>query len=359
MGAVGRWNIRFLANRLHLWAGLICGVPAAAIAVTGAVVALRHQRPTPVLEQMFVAPPSIDALLASAIAALPPETKPQQYQPATRSFPAVVQYGVARTETNPRGISRILIDPVDLRVVPDQTPPSSRLIVLVRNFHVNVLAGDVGRTIVGAIGAVMAFLALSGMIQWWPRSGRWREALFTSGRGSVLRTLREIHGTIGAWFLIVFLFVAASGFILAFPAAPPTPTPVNDAPSASSSGPPSADMAVTRAIAAVPGTILRQVDLPRAPGDGFRVGLSRPGADVLAPMIFVTVDGSASRVQSIMDPDQLPLAQYLRLWIRPMHEGAGVGWVWWVPVLASSVLPALFIISGIVIWALKGRARTS
>ncbi|MSO97906.1 MAG: PepSY domain-containing protein [Rhodospirillaceae bacterium] len=357
--ASGR-SLRQIISVAHLWAGLICGIPAAAIAITGAVVMLRHQRPITIEAATYITPPSIDAILAAAQKAIPGGAAPQQYQPATPTFPAVVQYGVAPTQYNPRGIARILIDPVSLAIVPDSEPPTSAFTVFARNFHVNLLAGNTGRVLVGAVGALMLVLGVSGLVQWWPKPGRWREAFLIRGRGSALIILREIHGAAGIWGLIVFLFVAGSGAIIAFPAAPPPappPSPNAQANVALSPAPPSADAAVTIAMTARPDAVLRQVDLPRAPGGAFRIGLSRVGDVSLAPMMSVSVDGAATRVIAVADPAELPLPDRLRTWLRPMHEGGGVGWVWWTLVLISSILPTVFICSGTAMWLIKRRNR--
>src|SRR5438477_655925 len=47
----------------------------------------------------------------------------------------------------------------------------------------------------------------------------------------------------------------------------------------------------------------------------------------------------------------------LRAFVRNLHTGSGLGWIWWLPVLASGLLPLLFILSGTSLWLIKRRNR--
>ena len=46
-------------------------------------------------------------------------------------------------------------------------------------------------------------------------------------------------------------------------------------------------------------------------------------------------------------------------WQRPLHEGSGWGALWRFLVFLSGLLPSLFVVTGIVMWIKKGRARAT
>ena len=72
-------------------------------------------------------------------------------------------------------------------------------------------------TIMWTVLAVLAWLVfgmtVSGLAAWWPRKGRFRDALTSAAPTSPAR-MRQLHGAIGAWTALPLLALALSGLIM-------------------------------------------------------------------------------------------------------------------------------------------------
>jgi len=71
-------------------------------------------------------------------------------------------------------------------------------------FHMALLAGDLGGQMVGWSGVVMLLLS-SGIVAWWPR-GSWRKAVAFKCNAVPIRRLRDLHKLSGLWS-VMLLFV--------------------------------------------------------------------------------------------------------------------------------------------------------
>src|SRR5579871_4326098 len=83
--------------------------------------------------------------------------------------------------------------------------PQSRLVPVVEwivNLHENLLAGTAGRAVVGAGGACLALVGISGMILWWPGIEHWRRSLTIDWKASAARLNWDLHNTLGFWFSV-------------------------------------------------------------------------------------------------------------------------------------------------------------
>lgn len=68
-----------------------------------------------------------------------------------------------------------------------------------------------GSMILVGLGAVLAFAAISGVVMWWPRWGKWRRSLRVRWRASWLVRHRELHRVIGVVTTVPLLFLALTG----------------------------------------------------------------------------------------------------------------------------------------------------
>ena len=179
---------------------------------------------------------------------------------------------------------RIDVDPVSLQTYPN---PETGFLRQVFFLHSTLLLRNrEGRQLVGWFGVAMLVMAISGLVNWWPRRGRWR-AGFTVARGARgYRLHRELHGAVGIWGLAVFVVVSFAGVYLSFPesvrSAVNLVLPARDLRGAASAvrvepvpgaEPLGIDAAVALARERVPDTALRLVFLPARPDQPIRVAL--------------------------------------------------------------------------------------
>jgi uncharacterized iron-regulated membrane protein len=215
-------------------------------------------------------------------------------------------------------------------------------------------------------------MGVSGLVNWWPRRGRWRAAITVARGARGYRLHRDLHGAIGIWGLAVFATVSVAGVYLAFPesirsavgvvlpardlraaATAVRVDPVSDAERAS------IDDAVALARSRFPDAALRFVFLPTRHEQPIRVGMTRAGEERGTPVITVFVDPWTRRIVETFDPSGFSLGERLLAWQHALHAGRGFGPIWKGLVFVSGLLPLLFTVTGIVMWRLRTRRRST
>jgi uncharacterized iron-regulated membrane protein len=97
-------------------------------------------------------------------------------------------------------------------------------------FHVELFAGKIGRTIVGAATVIALFLVLTGIILWWP------DKLISVHAGASWKRINfDLHHALGIIAALVLIVITASGLVIHYDAlttavrsldaTPPAPAP--------------------------------------------------------------------------------------------------------------------------------------
>lgn len=231
----------------------------------------------------------------------------------------------------------------------------------------------VGALILGLLGLVLLFLAVSGLWLWWPRPSRFRASLTVRrGKGRFARDT-DLHKVIGMISLPLLLIwgLTGAGFELtpvetAWNALTPgTPVEVPEVVSVEGDGPDiGVDAAATAALALVPTAGLAAVVLPAAdePAATYTVWL----ADGVDPYeltdypgdLSVAVDRRTGQATVTSGGPDEPLSQHLwQMWNFPVHAGFVVnGWwrsIWFVLGLA----PLALAVTGVSTWLVRRRTR--
>jgi uncharacterized iron-regulated membrane protein len=371
-------RLRTLWWTLHRWIGIALVVLLLPISVSGALL-VWHDHLDAVLNPARYAvsgtaiaqPPS--AYLASAAAALAGSAQPAAVRfPASEGWPVIVMARAASGEGGRPRIVNVYLDPPTARVL-DTVDFRSSLIGWLHRFHENLTIPDYsGRAIVGWVGVGMLMLSLTGIWLWWPRNGafltglRWRRSSFTT---------TNLHHLIGFWIAVPLAVVSATGIYLGFPQnarllmssiapmAPQGQRPGFGTLARDTRLTPDGALAAARTTQAdaSPAAFF----LPTGGGRGGAQGGSRaqPGAEERAmwriqfrqpgndDLITVTVDDRTGAVTRL--PDPLAGDRAVR-WVRAIHEGSRGGPVWQFAVFLTGVFPAIFVVTGIVMW-LRGR----
>lgn len=379
---------RYWLQQIHLWVGLTLCIPLVIIGITGSILVYGHD-----LEHLFGPPEpratvtgeqrSADEIIAAARASAPPGMVPGMIRmPDEHGAPAVVRLMRARSQTGTSpaggqpqaspfaGSIQVLIDPVSLQVLGNPVPAPSWLRFL-HDLHGNLLvSGRDGRVAVGWLGVAMLVLGLSGIIIWWPRSGRWITAFTVKKGARGLRLHRDLHGAVGIWSLIVFMVVSFSGVYLAFPAQTGAVInavfPARDLRAAANAirvepikdaTPIGIDLAIALAREAVGASEVRMVFLPMRPDQTMRITLTRPDHVEGAPTITLFIDPWTGRIVDIHDPQKFSVGETIMAWQRPLHYGQGLGEIYKFAVFLSGITIPIFAVTGCAMWLLKRRAR--
>jgi len=365
---------------VHMWIGLVLGLFLAALGLSGSVLvyddafaglldpppqALTAGMPLPLSMIQSIAHDAAEqkGLQGGQMQIILPE-KP--LQPITVRLGGISVMGnmPGMTERGPRGGARegtrregapdggragglqLFIDPVSGEVLGSRKTAAPDLLIFAHQLHGNFLMGRDGRTlVVGWLGIAMCILGLSGLVLWWPKKGQWKYAFKVRSTATGLRFHRELHAATGIWIFLVFLAVSFSGVVIAWPqtfgmaTGRGTVAKVEPAEGRRLG----ATEAVIAAQRAVPGLKARSVTIPAAPDQP--IGVSYLSHDAIAATAYV--DPYRGTVLSVRDPSGSFMA-----WMRPVHQGS-LGAVWKFLVFLSGLVPTLFVITGVVMWAKK------
>jgi uncharacterized iron-regulated membrane protein len=355
--------VRRFLFQVHMWIGLVLGLLLVLLGLSGSILVYDDKvadllDPPPAATAVG-APLPLDRLIAAARAAAPAQGQMQLVMPEGPGEAASVRIGqMSRMGPPPGGGRRprateVFVDPVSGAVLGTRTALQPGILTFAHQLHGNFLMGRDGRSkVVGPLGVAMLLLGLSGIVLWWPKPGQWKYAFIVRRTAKGLRFHRELHAMVGIWALFVFMVVSFSGVVLAWPQAfgpapgfnPRAAPHVEPQEGATPLG---ADAAAAMALKALPDARLRMITMPARPDQPVTVSLLAHDAINAT----VTIDPWRGQVMSVRDPSGSFLA-----WQRPVHQGT-LGPVWKFLVFLSGFLPLLFVVTGVVMWAKKRRAR--
>jgi uncharacterized iron-regulated membrane protein len=353
---------------VHMWVGLILGLLLAALGLSGSLLVYDDRvaeflAPSP---RAQTAGDPLPLSMVQDIAARAADAKGAQGQmqivlPGEPGGAISVRMAGLSNMGNMAGASRagggapranpiqIFIDPVSGAVLGTRKALLPPILTFAHQLHGNFLMGrDARPWVVGPLGVAMCLLGLSGLVLWWPRRGQWKYAFFVRRTATGLRFHRELHAVTGIWIFVVFMAVSFSGVVIAWPQAFGSAAPRSQPTVEPQDG---ARLHATEAVAAaqkaLPAGILRSVTIPARPDQPITVGFLSNGA-INAQVLVNPYDGGILQVR---DPSRTWVA-----WQRPVHQG-GLNPVWKFLVFLSGLVPSLFVVTGMTMWAKKRRRR--
>ncbi len=356
-------SLRPALIRLHRWSGLAAALLFLTQAVTGILWSNREAltwllNPEARLAAAGAAAP-LDAVLAAIADRAPGSRLDRIDVPKARDAPLVAQVVAPG-----RRVRVLLISPGTARVL-STGPLTAYPELLAERLHGSLMVGGLGHWIVCGEGLVLAVMAASGLVIWWPGLGRMGGALLVRLSAPPRRFLRELHlapGTLAAGALLVIGLTGAlmaaepltTGLVGHF--APVAPDIVPTLPQ----GPPapvrlSAQQALARLEARFPGGRLVKV---RTLGSGDRLVLAvfvdpRRGNPMAYDM--AGLDRATGSLMVYADATRVLSGDALVAWLTPVHSGALLGA--WGPLAATSGGLALILLvsTGLINWRLRYR----
>jgi len=233
-----------------------------------------------------------------------------------------------------------------------------------RSLHHDLLAGRTGRTIGGLGAAALLLLCITGLLVWWPGPALWTRRIRVARTGNWKRANWDLHNAAGFWLAAGLAFFALSGVHFAFPgltrsvvtlaggatAAPPKPR-LAASPAAAAG----LDTVAARARAAVPGGILRQIKLPKRPGEPVEALVKTPLDGHADGNTRVYLDPGTAGVIRVDRFRDLPLGRRAVLLMESLHMARFMspGWpsvVLRLPWVLLGLAPGLLFATGFVMW---------
>ncbi|MFD2720763.1 PepSY-associated TM helix domain-containing protein [Hymenobacter monticola] len=408
--------LKYAFRTVHLWLGLASGLVIVWVCLTGCVLAFEKE-----LEQAwhseryFVAPASTPRLslaqVAKAVQAYKPKAKigsfkvyadptrtvevslagaPEGSKGSRPNNAAAEQKGQERAsrpaagegpEKGPGkggkggkggegGGPRVFVNPYT-GAVTGELNPRDNFFKTVEMLHRGLVAGKVGKLVMGISATTFLFILATGIVLWWPTA---RKALSTRLKvkwGSSWKRLNHDFHIVLGFYASVFLFVIAlTGVGMSFdwvgeginklthsplkrPEAPESAAPVAGA--AAPAFAPDAVLALARQQA--PDAEFYAVQLPKDPKGSIRVAVLRPGAITENATDEVYLDQYSGQVISVQTYAQRPVGQRIRGLFKPVHTGAIFGWPTKALALVMTLLGATFPVTGTIMWLNRRRKQ--
>jgi len=115
------------------------------------------------------------------------------------------------------GLKNRLFNPYTGADLGDSVPLGIVLVSRLLKLHDDLLGGTTGRSINGIGALLIAVLALTGIVVWWPGIKTWRRSLTVPRNAGWQRFIWGLHGMLGFWTFGIILLFAVSGAYLGNP----------------------------------------------------------------------------------------------------------------------------------------------
>jgi uncharacterized iron-regulated membrane protein len=339
--------MRKLLLTLHRYAALATGVFVVFLGVSGSIMAFEEQLDHVFHPHLFVVTPQAQARSLAELGAAASKTHPgAQASGYGMSVSPDLSYSVSFRGT------AIFVNQHTGEVLGTRSGPT--WLSNVHQFHLRLLAGEVGKKIVSWVGVVILFLLVSGFYLWWPQ----KRAAIEWG-GASLRVWFDLHNAVGIFSLAFLLLLTITGVIIGFESVS-TPVlytlsgstpPQSDFQATPQPGvtPQTPDQAVAIARAALPGAAPIAVNVP-GPKGVYRVALRYPEDLTPGGRSRVYIDPYGGRV--LMADSSRTTVAGARLVIanRAIHTGDLFGIPSKAVMALASLMVALQVVSGVVMW---------
>lgn len=371
---------------VHLYLGLIAGLVFVIAGVTGTAIAFGSDIDAWLNAELMTIPAPVDTptarrpvdeLFAAARKVMPADAGPMYLNLPREPERAVsLSYGMP-SATVPEDMDHyeVFIDPYTARVLGQRVlglagaPLSGPLMALLVDLHTSLLLGPVGATLVGIVALFLIVSVITGLIVWWPRNGKWTQALTIKRHASAERRMFDLHKAFGAYASLPFLIILFSGVYMNLPEvvrpavelfspAPGWPENVASAPAANR---PSITpgQALAAAAAIFDDGDLMGIAFPDGPLGSYVIRRRAPDEITQAyPHRQIWIDQYSAAVLAVNDPHRYTAGQKFLEWQFPLHSGEAFGLAGRIVVLLLGLVPPLLYATGFIRWRQKRRAAT-
>jgi uncharacterized iron-regulated membrane protein len=269
---------------------------------------------------------------------------------------------------------QVMVNPYTLQVTGERNWGElgiSRRLLMPTIFHLHryLVAGELGKTVIGVAGLMLVVAAITGTMLWWPRPNRQalRRALSISRSGSWAGFNYSFHRAAGFFVAPVLIVLGFSGWYFNLPkwvtpligsvaTVSPPGKPGNRVPHGGMQISPG--QAMQRAQALYPDARISRIALPIKPSMPYEIRLRQ--ADEIRKgdgATRITIDAFSGETLQVRDPLRAPGGDRFLNWLFPLHSGEAFGTAGRIFISCFGVVPLLFLVSGLGMY-LKRRNKT-
>ncbi len=345
--------------QIHLWLGLIAGLYAVTIGISGSILVFHEELlDRAVHGAEHVQPAGSPRPIEDWVAATRQVTGHKGGVNIT--LPESPSHAARALIYNSGGMQLAMINPYDAAVIGHYRHRGTAL-QLVEQFHSNFFWGRTGRVINGFGGLALVLLAVTGMLIWWPGRKRWTRQTQIDFRASWRRVNWDLHHSIGFWTWAGFVVISFTGVFFTWPqsfrsvissVAPISPPPPPIRVTEQGERLPIAAL-LQAADTRLPDLRTVGVEVPGGAREPLRVIKHGDGTRRYRTQSTVFVDPYRGDVLRVDDVRSRATGDALLSWVPALHTGAFGG----MPVkilyaLLGLVFPLLFV-TGFVMWWLR------
>ena len=375
---------RKLWLKVHLWLGLALGLLLSIFGITGSILVFHAEINELLNPQLLtVSPPDghfnykpLTEIIQAGQTAMPLKaenrfaTYPRNYQAAFKLVYSVPLAGDV-TENWEVYVNPYTGNVIGKRLMSSSDSPFPKIFInFVFELHYALLLGESpGYVIVSIISALLINSILTGLIVWWPLTGKWLQALLIKRKASFERFVFDLHKTIGLYSTLVLVPVLFSGIYMNVPEhvvpvlelfSPVTyrywfhSTPVVDV------KPISMAEAVAIADNRYPTGRPDWIYGATSPTSTYTVcknDVQESGSNLQRRC--VVMDRYSGKILDVDDPAIGTAGEVFTQWQWPLHSGQAFGWTGRILVFLSGLACPVLFVTGVIRWLQKRRAKRS
>lgn len=275
------------------------------------------------------------------------------------------------------GPLEVLVDPYSGEIVAEHFWGQT-VISLIYEVHAALVTGKIsaelgkiGFKVVCFFGVFLFVSCLSGLYLWWPRGGKFNNALTIKAHASPQRFYFDLHKTIGFYSSALLLVIAFTGFAFGYKdtikplvnyfsavKADHLKNPVLESTALDLRPPISIAQAVIIADQVFPGAELRGIDTPDGNKGVYMIAKRQAGeAYRQRPRSKVWIDQYSGKVLAVQDPDKFTAGETFLNLLWSLHDGEVLGLPGRILWCIVGFAPLVLYITGILRWLQKSDAR--
>ncbi len=212
--------LRKAVFQIHLWTGILLGIYVVLISVSGSAIVFRNELykslwPGPKIVPISGPRLSHEALKAAVHRAWPKYSVSYIFDSKRKD--EATEIWISKTNDPHAKTRGRLFDPFTGADLGPSRPVLIGLIAWFTDLHTNLLGGETGRKINGYLAIFVVIMSVTGLVLWWPGTGRVRRSLKIDFRANWKRLNWDLHSVVGLWmFAFVFIW-GVTGVYVVFP----------------------------------------------------------------------------------------------------------------------------------------------
>lgn len=368
---------------VHLWLGLSLGFLLSIYGITGSILVFHDEIDEWLYSELLIVKPPEPSAAYRPLATIFEAGRKAMPTPAKAIFATYprnekaafkLRYAVA-TAGGVREIWQVAVDPYTARVTgkylldrSDSVIPKTFIDFMFKlHYALLITSHDVSTVVVGLSGALLMISVLTGLIVWWPLTGRWRQALTIKYKASAERLHYDLHKVSGFYTSLAMLPVLFSGIYMVLPhqVVPVLElfSPVTyrywfqSVPPAGNAQVIGMDEAVAIAMQRYPTGRPHFIYGASTPTKTYTVcqdGVDAPGS--LLQRRCLVMDRYSGKILDVDDPSVGSAGEVFTHWQWPLHSGRAFGMTGRILVFLTGLACPLLFVTGVIRWLQKRRA---